>query len=78
MSVRRAVPLAVVFGLVAVGLPWAGPAGAGGTLAWPHFLKVHVQNRRADTRVVIDAGHAGLRWVSQPGVRAGDYLVRVD
>lgn len=53
-------------------------AEATGTLAWPHFLKVHVQNRRADTRVVVEAGHAGVRWVSQPGVRAGDYLLRVD
>jgi putative cell wall-binding protein len=76
-ELRRAVAL-VLAALAVVAALAAAPADAGGTLAWPHFLKVQVQNRRADTRVVIDAGHAGVRWVSQPGVRAGEYLVRVD
>lgn len=78
-ATRRAVAAACVAVLaVAGGAVWLPGAGATGTLAWPHFLKVHVQNRRADTRVVVEAGHAGVRWVSQPGVRAGDYLLRVD
>lgn len=75
----RAVALACAAAAVLAAASVAAPgAGASGTLAWPHFLKVHVQNRRADTRVVVEAGHAGVRWVSQPGVRAGDYLLRVD
>ena len=74
--VRRLLPFLVA--LVALtGVP-AQPASAAGTLAWPHFLKIHVENRRADTRIIVDAGHGGVRWVSQPGVVAGDYLVRID
>lgn len=74
--VRRFLPLLVALVLA---LPLASmPADAAGTAAWPHFLKIHVENRRADTRVIVDAGWAGRRWVSQPGVLAGDYLVRVD
>lgn len=74
--VRRFLPLLVALVLALPAVP--GPAHAAGTLAWPHFLKIHVENRRADTRVIVDAGWAGKRWVSQPGVLAGDYLVRVD
>jgi putative cell wall-binding protein len=65
----------VASALAAVLAP-AGPAEA--ETVWPHFLKIHVEARRDDTRVLIDAHYAGVRWVSQPGVRAGDYLVRVD
>ena len=54
----------------------AGPAEA--ETVWPHFLKIHVEARRDDTRILIDTHFAGVRWVSQPGVRAGDYLVRID
>ena len=45
---------------------------------WPHFLRVHVEQRRADTRVIVDAKWAGARWFSQQNVPTGDYLVRVD
>jgi putative cell wall-binding protein len=45
---------------------------------WPQFLRVHVQNRSATTRVIFDASWAATRWASQPGVSAGDYVVRVD
>ena len=78
--VRRLVPsfLALALTLTGVAALSAPPAQAAGTLAWPHFLKIHVENRRADTRVIIDAGWANRRWASQPGVVAGDYLVRVD
>jgi putative cell wall-binding protein len=75
---RRVLAPVVLLGMaLALVLP-SLPARASGTLAWPHFIKVHVVNRRADTRVVVDAGYANVRWVSQPGVNAGDYLVRVD
>jgi len=62
------------FGLVLA----AQPAAADGTLQWPHFVKVHVQNATATTRVIIDANFAHIRWASQPGVVADDYLVRID
>jgi putative cell wall-binding protein len=52
------------------------PASA--DVVWPHFLKIHVEARRDDTRILVDTHWAGVRWVSQPGVRPGDYLVRVD
>jgi hypothetical protein len=55
----------------------AQPAAAG-TTQWPHFLTIHVQRATANTHVVIDANYAGIRWTSQPGVVADDYLVRVD
>ena len=53
-------------------------ATAGGTLAWPHFLQIHVENARADTRIIVDSGWAGVRYASQPGVQRGDYLLRID
>ncbi|HET7719890.1 MAG TPA: hypothetical protein VFK43_07990, partial [Acidimicrobiales bacterium] len=80
LLVRRSLLVALVAFLALAGLTAlpVRPASAAGTLAWPHFLKIHVENRRVDTRVIIDAGHGGVRWASQPGVVAGDYLVRVD
>jgi hypothetical protein len=56
----------------------AQPAAADGTLQWPHFVKIHVQNATPTTRVIIDANFAHIRWASQPGVVADDYLVRID
>ena len=76
---RRMVALVAAAALVAIAAatvavtvrgPEAGAtdtAGTAGTLAWPHFLQVHVQNANAETRIVIDAGWAGVRWASQPG-----------
>src|SRR4051812_30076657 len=76
---------APVLGIILLGALLAGAVNAGpakattdGTLAWPHFLKVHVESRRLDTRVIVDAGWVGTRWMSQPAVETGDYLVRVD
>ena len=66
--------LSTLAGLAAV----AQPAAADGTLQWPHFVKIHVQNATATTRVIIDTNYAHIRWVSQPGVVADDYLVRID
>ncbi|HZQ85752.1 MAG TPA: hypothetical protein VFA83_12980, partial [Acidimicrobiales bacterium] len=78
MRVRLAVAalaaLSTLGGLAAV----AQPAAADGTLQWPHFVKIHVQNATATTRVIIDTNYAHIRWVSQPGVVADDYLVRID
>jgi hypothetical protein len=64
------------------GVPLTPPARAEpatpGTSQWPHFLYIHVAERSSATRIIIEAGYAGLRWSSQPGVAAGDYLVRID
>jgi hypothetical protein len=59
----------------------AAPSQAAGTLSWPHFLQIHVEAHRADTRVIIDTPYGNqyaARWVSPPGVAKGDYLLRID
>ena len=71
--------LAILVGsLLSAPTTQAGAAQTTGTLEWPHFIRVHVETARADTRVLIDAGWANVRWASQPGVRPGNYLLRVD
>ena len=78
---RRGLAVVALAALALTGLAVVPPvpeAGAAGTLAWPHFIKIHVQNRRADTRIIVDAAYAGVRWVSHPGVAAGDHLIRLD
>ena len=75
---RRAVQVLVAVTIAVGALPMSSPVSEAATPVWPQFVQAHIEVRRADTRVIVDAGHAGVRWVSQPGVRPGDYLFRVD
>ena len=69
---RRIVPVIMAAALAAsVLVASGGPADSAGTAQWPHFLRIHVEQRRWDTRILVDAAYAGVRWFSQPGVETG-------
>ncbi|TML56999.1 MAG: hypothetical protein E6G17_13630 [Actinobacteria bacterium] len=78
MGPRRLVATALGLALAIATLAPSPPAHASGTLAWPHFLKVHIEHRRADTQLLVDAAYAGVGWTTQSGLATGDYLIRVD
>ena len=78
MRSRRVAAVGLGLALALGALVAIPPAHASGTLAWPHFLKVHIEHRRADTEILVDASYAGVGWTTQSGLATGDYLIRVD
>lgn len=44
----------------------------------PQVIKVHIPSVTSDTRVQVSSYFAGTKWVSQPVLAPGDYMVRID
>lgn len=44
----------------------------------PQYIRIHVPSVTSDTRIQVSAYFAATKWVSQPLLAPGDYMIRID